>query len=141
MLRHHKTGVEPCSTRRFQQEADKAGGPNYILGYSREDWSRALFTTATFMHMRKPKYAADGATGPGSAKTPVAWVRPEEEKSILGDGDMDNSYSNIYFREVVEYGNMVGQTLALDPEDAGSNDRPAGQNNNHCLEALTLQLQ
>jgi hypothetical protein len=54
---------------------------------------------------------------------------------------MDNSYSNIYFREVVEYGNMVGQTLALDPEDAGSNDRPAGQNNNHCLEALTLQLQ
>lgn len=65
MLRHHKTGVEPCSTRRFQQEADKAGGPNYILGYSREDWSRALFTTATFMHMHKPKIRSGRGDRPG----------------------------------------------------------------------------
>lgn len=142
VLRHHKTGLEPCATRRFRREAGKTNDPDYVLGYTREDWSRAFFITATFMHMRKPKYAADGATGPGSVKTAVAWVRPEEEKAILGEGDVDNSYSNIYFREVVEYCNLVGQTLSLDAQEAAGDDgATADDNHDRRLEALTLRLQ
>ena len=144
VLAYHKTSPEPCNILRYAPADKDCDGPVYV-GYSAEDWSRAMFTVATFINFRRPKYAVDGQNGPGSKKSPVPWVKAEEEKILLGPEDEDTSLDNVHYCEGLEYTNALKRfTSAVDEltnaDDDKSDETDETDETDERMRSITAQI-
>jgi hypothetical protein len=113
ILAYHKVAPTPCKQFRYEQLFPESDSNHQrIVGFSREDWSRGLFTFATFLNNRHPKHCIDSHFFSNQDKTAPPWVASNGMEETVEDIIISRSQSGS-----LNLGMKESRNLDMDMDD------------------------